>query len=66
MDFLAVPQKLKHKGSCGVEGVQNVIQSGIQTVDNIVNIRAAKSYKTIADTLTKKRIWGCNNIIFTS
>lgn len=52
--FFGGTTKTEAKGRCGVEGVQNVIQSGIQTVDNIVNIGAAKSYKTIADTLTKR------------
>lgn len=42
------------KGKCGVEGVQNVIQSGSLVIDGIVNIGAAKSFKTMHKRLTKR------------
>ena len=52
--FYGGTTKTESKGRCGVEGVQNVIQSGILTVDNIVNIGAAKSYETISNKLIKR------------
>ena len=42
------------KSKCGVEGVQNIIQSGILAVDDIVNIGAAKSFETIQKKLVKR------------
>ena len=54
VSFYGGTTKTESKGRCGVEGVQNVIQSGILTVDNIVNIGAAKSYETISNTLKKR------------
>ena len=41
----------QEKGKCGIEGIQNVIQSGILAIDDIVNIGAAKSYETIQKKL---------------
>ena len=52
--FYGGTTKTESKGRCGVEGVQNIIQSGILTVDNIVNIGAAKSYETISNKLIKR------------
>ena len=42
------------KGRCGVEGIQNIIQSGISAVDNIVNIGVAKSYGQMSSELIKR------------
>ena len=52
--FYGGTTKTQAKGRCGVEGIQNVIQSGILTVDKIVNIGAAKSYETISNKLIKR------------
>ena len=37
-----------------VEGIQNIIQSGISAVDNIVNIGVAKSYGQMSSELIKR------------
>ena len=52
--FYGGTTKTESKGKCGIEGVQNVIQSGSITIDNIVNIGAAKSYKSISKKLIKR------------
>ena len=52
--FYGGTTKTQTKGKCGVEGVQNVIQSGNLLVDNLVNIGAAKSFKTMHKRLTKR------------
>ena len=39
---------------CGVEGVQNIIQTGSLTVDDFINFGAAKSFKGIAKSLIKR------------
>ena len=39
---------------CGVEGVQNIIQTGSLTVDDFINFGAAKSFKGIAKALIKR------------
>ena len=39
---------------CGVEGVQNVIQTGILTVDNIINFGPARSYYGISKNLISR------------
>ena len=49
--FYGGTTETESKGRCGVEGVQNVIQSGILLIDDIVNTGAAQSYNTISDTL---------------
>ena len=41
----------QEKGKCGIEGIQNIIQSGILAIDNIVNIGAAKCYETVQKKL---------------
>ena len=52
--FYGGTTKTQAKGRCGVEGIQNVIQSGILSVDNVVNVGAAKSYETISNKLIKR------------
>ena len=52
--FYGGTTKTRTKGKCGVEGVQNVIQSGNLLVDSLVNIGAAKSFKTMHKRLTKR------------
>ena len=49
--FYGGTTETESKGRCGIEGVQNVIQSGILLIDDIVNTGAAQSYNTISDTL---------------
>ena len=39
---------------CGVEGVQNIIQTGSLTIDNLINFGAAKSFKGISKALIKR------------
>ena len=39
---------------CGITAIQNIIQSGYTTVDNIINIGAAKSYETMSNKLKKR------------
>ena len=39
---------------CGVEGVQNIIQTGNLKIDNVINIGAAKSYATLSKSLIKR------------
>ena len=39
---------------CGIEGVQNIIQTGSLTVDDFINFGAAKSFKGIAKALIKR------------
>ena len=41
-------------GKCGVEGVQNIIQTGDKGLDSLVNLGAAKSYAEMAKTLVKR------------
>ena len=54
VSFYGGTTQTESKGRCGVEGVQNVIQSGILTIDNIVNFGAAKSFETISNVLVKR------------
>ena len=42
------------KGKCGVEGVQNIIQTGDKALDSLVNLGAAKSYAEMAKSLIKR------------
>ena len=42
------------KGRCGIEGIQNIIQSGYSAVDSIVNIGVAKSYGEMTKKLIKR------------
>ena len=42
------------KSKCGIEGVQNIIQTGILAADKIVNIGAARSYEAIQKALVKR------------
>ena len=44
----------KSKSRCGVEAVQNVIQSGNDNIDKIINISAARSYHTMIKLLLKR------------
>ena len=43
--------KTLNEARCGIEGVQNVLQTGILTVDNIINFGAARSFHGIAKNL---------------
>ena len=47
-------EKTLDKSRCGVEGVQNVIQTGDINVDNLINIGAAKSFNGISEALLKR------------
>ena len=49
--FYGGTTETENKGRSGVEGVQNVIQSGILIINDIVNTGVAQSYNTISDTL---------------
>jgi len=40
-------------GKCGVEGVQNIIQTGDKLIDSLVNIGAAKSYAEMTKSLIR-------------
>ena len=42
------------KSRCGVEGVQDIIQSGLLAVDNLINIGAAQSYKSMINAFVKR------------
>ena len=44
----------KSKSRCGVEAVQNVLQSGNDNIDKIINISAARSYHTMINALIKR------------
>ena len=52
--FYGGTTKTQAKSKCGIEGVQNIIQSGSLTIDGIVNIGAAKSYETISKKLKSR------------
>ena len=52
--FYGSSTKTESKGRCGVEAVQNIIQSGILLIDDAVNIGAAKSYETVSKKLIKR------------
>ena len=52
--FYGGTTKTQTKSKCGVEGIQNIIQSGILVIDDIVNIGAAKSYETIQKKLVDR------------
>ena len=49
--FYGGTTKTQAKSKCGIEGVQNIIQSGNLIIDGIVNIGSAKSYETISNKL---------------
>ena len=51
--FYGGTTKTESKGKCGIEGVQNIIQTGILAIDNIINIGAAKSFKSVSKKLIK-------------
>jgi hypothetical protein len=42
------------KGRCGLEGIQNIIQSGNSAVDGIVNIGVARSFGVVSKELIKR------------
>lgn len=42
------------KGRCGLEGIQNIIQSGNSAVDGIVNIGVARSFGVMSKELIKR------------
>ena len=52
--FYGGSTKTESKGRCGVEAVQNIIQSGVLLIDEIVNIGAAKSFETVNKKLIKR------------
>ena len=52
--FYGGSTKTKSKGRCGVEAVQNVIQSGALLIDDIVNIGQEKSFETVSKQLIKR------------
>lgn len=39
---------------CGVEGVQNIIQTGSLTIDNLISLGAARSFYSISKNLIKR------------
>lgn len=49
--FFGGTTETKPKSRCGIEGIQNIIQSGSLPVDKIVNIGAARSYEQISNKL---------------
>ena len=52
--FYGGSPETEQKGRCGVEGVQNIIQTGDSTIDKLVNIGAAKSFGKMAKSLIKR------------
>ena len=44
----------EQKGRCGVEGVQNIIQTGQEVLDKLVNVGAARSYGAMTNSLIKR------------
>ena len=52
--FYGGTTKTLENSRCGVEGVSKVIQSGYQTVDNLINLGAANSLGKISEKLIEK------------
>ena len=44
----------KSKGKCGLEGIQNIIQTGVETLDKLANIGAARSYGDLTKSLIQR------------
>jgi len=52
--FYGGTPETEQKGRCGIEGVQNIIQTGESILDKLVNIGAAKSFGAMAKSLIKR------------
>ena len=52
--FYGGSPETEQKGRCGVEGVQNIIQTGDSSLDKLANIGAAKSFGKMAKSLIKR------------
>ena len=51
--FYGGTDETKAKGKCGLEGIQNIIQTGVGALDFAANIGAAKSYADMTKSLIK-------------
>ena len=52
--FFGGSPETEQKGRCGVEGIQNIIQTGYSTLDQLVNFGASKTFGTLAKSLIKR------------